>query len=115
MKFSKKVLELRNKEEALLKLREYSEATNIKNKIDKLEAQEKSEIETKVVFILQLIEKITKREKSIKCLQENTISALMNRIQRDKDEHLKQMQLDSHRCSLIDYHKEIKIFYMIFN
>ena len=96
MKFSKKVLELRKKEEALLKLREYGEATKIKNKIDKLEAQEKSEIETKV-YIRKLIEKITKREKSLKSLQVNTISALMKRIQRDKDEHGKQMQLDSQR------------------
>ena len=48
MKFSKLLLEMRQKEEALLKLKDYKEASKIKEKLDKLEAQEKKEIEQKV-------------------------------------------------------------------
>ena len=91
MKYSKALLEARKKEQTLVKLKKYEEADAVKAKADKLEASERTKID-------QMIEeRIEKKEAKIKGQQQLTLSVLLKRIQRDRNEQLKQRQLDSQR------------------
>ncbi len=91
MKYSKSVLEARKKEQTLVRLKKYDEAEEVKRKADQLEIREKQRME------LELTEQMEKKEVKIKNQQQLAISALLKRIQRDRNEQLKQRQLDSQR------------------
>ena len=91
MKFSKALLELRKKEQTLVRLKKYDEAEVVKSKADLLEQKERQKLEQDAQDI------IAKREIKIKNQQQLALSALLKRIQRDRNEQLKQRQLDSQR------------------
>ena len=90
-KHSKVLLEGRKKEQTLVKLKKYDEADEVKKKIDLLEIQEKQRMEN------ELQDQIEKKESKIKNQQQLAISALLKRIQRDRNEQLRQRQADSQR------------------
>lgn len=52
MKFSKDLLELRDKEAKLVKMKRYEEAEKVKMKADLLEEFERNKLEAEVIFIL---------------------------------------------------------------
>jgi hypothetical protein len=91
MKYSKALLEARKKEQTLVRLKKYDEAELAKAKADKLEMGEKQKIDQ------QIEEQIAKKEAKILNQQQLAISVLLKRIQRDRNEQLKQRQLDSQR------------------
>lgn len=51
MKFSKDLLELRDKEAKLVKMKRYEEAEKVKMKADLLEEFERNKLEAEVIFI----------------------------------------------------------------
>lgn len=100
MKFSKDILELRHKQDKLIKLQKFEEAESIAGKYkqhnllakaDKLEQKEQIELEKKARKYM------TKKENKLKEKQEKALGALLNRIKRDKNEQLRQRQEDSQK------------------
>lgn len=89
IKFSKDLLELRHKEDKLIKLQKYEEAESIKERADRLEEKERMVLERKIK------KDMAKKEKLLKEQQEKALTALLKRIQRDKNEQLRQRQEDS--------------------
>ncbi len=99
MKFSKDLLELRDKESKLVKAKRYEEAERVKMKADLLEEFERSKLEGE----MQLV--IDKKEAKLRHSQQLALAALLKRIQRDRNEQLKHRQQDSQR--LIQRNKNI--------
>lgn len=91
MKLSKTLLEMRKKEQTLVKLKKYQEAEAVKGKTDQMEMTEKAKLEKDIEA------QIGKREGKLKNKHQLAMSALLKRIQRDRNEQLKQRQLDSQR------------------
>ena len=91
MKYSGTLLELRKKEQTLVRLKKYDEAEVVKNKADQVETKERQKLERDIQ------EQSEKREAKIRNQQQLALSALLKRIQRDRNEQLKQRQLDSQR------------------
>jgi len=91
LKYSKAVLEARKKEQTLVRLKKYDEAEEVKRKADILEISEKQKME------FELQDQMGKKEAKIKNQQQLAISALLKRIQRDRNEQLHQRQMDSQR------------------
>jgi hypothetical protein len=89
LKFSKEVLELRHKEAKLIALKKYQAAEDAHSKVDLLEAKERAAIER------SLRKQIIKKEKKLRESHEKAMIALLKRIQRDKNEQLRQRQEDS--------------------
>ena len=82
---------MRKKEQTLVKLKKYEEAEAVQGKANQMEQQEKQKLE------LAIQDQMAKREAKIKNQQQLVLSALLKRIQRDRNEQLKQRQLDSQR------------------
>ena len=99
MKFSKDLLELRDKESKLVRVKRYEEAEKIKMKADLLEEFERNKLEAEMQTVLQ------KKEAKLRHTQQLTLAALLKRIQRDRNEQLKHRQQDSQR--LIQRNKNI--------
>ena len=95
MKFSKMLLEMRKKEQTLVKLRKYEEADGVKQKADQMETKERQKLEQ------DMQDQMGKRETKIRNLQQLALAALLKRIQRDRDEQIKQRQLDSQRYLVV--------------
>ena len=91
MKYSKAVLEARKKEQALVNLKKYDEAEVVRRKLDQLEAHERQKME------LTMEEQAEKKVSKLRNKQQLAMSALLKRIQRDRNEQLKQRQVDSQR------------------
>lgn len=91
MKYSKALLEARKKEQTLVRLKKYDEAESVKQKADLMEQHERMKLDG------ELEDVIARRETKIKNQQQLALSALLKRIQRDRNEQLKQRQLDSQR------------------
>ena len=89
MKFSKDLLELRDKESKLVKVKRYEEAEKIKMKADLLEEFERNKLEAEMQAVLQ------KKEAKLRHTQQLALAALLKRIQRDRNEQLKHRQQDS--------------------
>ncbi len=107
MKFSKDLLELRQKEAKLVKMKRYEEAEKVKMKADLLEEFERNKLEAEVVQSLtsQMQAIIEKKEAKLRHQQQLALAALLKRIQRDRNEQLKHRQQDSQR--LIQRNKNI--------
>ncbi len=90
-KFSKTLLEMRKKEQTLVKLKKYEEAEAVQAKANQMEQQEKHKLD------VAMQDQLAKRETKIKNQQQLVLAALLKRIQRDRNEQLKQRQLDSQR------------------
>ena len=109
MKFSKDLLELRDKEAKLVKAKRYEEAERVKMKADLLEEFERSKLDAEVGIFLLMINQmqavIEKKEAKLRHSQQLALAALLKRIQRDRNEQLKHRQQDSQR--LIQRNKNI--------
>ncbi len=99
MKFSKDLLELRDKEAKLVKVKRYEEAERVKMKADLLEEFERSKLESEMQMVIE------KKEAKLRHSQQLALAALLKRIQRDRNEQLKHRQQDSQR--LIQRNKNI--------
>ncbi|CDW89445.1 ca2+-binding protein (ef-hand superfamily) [Stylonychia lemnae] len=99
MKFSKDLLELRDKEAKLVKMKRYEEAEKVKMKADLLEEFERNKLEAEMQAIVE------KKESKLRHTQQLALAALLKRIQRDRNEQLKHRQQDSQR--LIQRNKNI--------
>ena len=91
LKSSSVLLEMRKKEQALARLKKYEEAELIKAKADELELRERQKLE------LYNLEQLEKKETKIRNFHQLTTAALLKRIQRDRNEQVKQRQQDSMR------------------
>lgn len=80
MKFSRDLLELRDKESKLVKVKRYEEAEKIKMKADLLEEFERNKLEAEMQSVLQ------KKEAKLRHTQQLALAALLKRIQRDRNE-----------------------------
>lgn len=83
MKFSRDLLELRDKEAKLVRVKRYEEAEKIKMKADLLEEFERNKLEAEMQAVLQ------KKEAKLRHQQQLALAALLKRIQRDRNEQLK--------------------------
>lgn len=98
MKFSKDLLELRDKEAKLVKMKRYEEAEKVKMKGDLLEEFERNKLEAEVSSLtpshslLQMQAVIEKKEAKLRHQQQLALAALLKRIQRDRNEQLKHRQ-----------------------
>lgn len=99
MKFSKDLIELRDKEAKLVKMKRYEEAEKIKMKADLLEQFERNKMEGEIQAVKE------KKESKLRHKQQLALAALLKRIQRDRNEQLKHRQIDSQR--LIQRNKNI--------
>lgn len=91
MKFSKDLLELRDREAKLVRMKRYDEAERIKMKADLLEEFETNKLEAEMQSIIE------KKEAKLRHTQQLALAALLKRIQRDRNEQLKHRQQDSQR------------------
>ena len=94
VKHSKELLELRQREQNLVKQRKYEEAQAVRKKADELTAWESAKNEAKVQKI------IAKNEKQLRKQQEQALSVLLKRIQRDRMEQLKHREMDSQQLAM---------------
>ena len=91
VKHSKELLELRQKQMVLAKLKTYEEAEKIKEKADGLERIEDEMNEATVRRIIEA------KEKKLRQQQQLALAALLKRIQRDRNEQIKHREVDSNR------------------
>lgn len=89
MKFSRDLLELRDREAKLVRMKRYDEAERIKMKADLLEEFESSKLDAEMQSIIE------KKEAKLRHTQQLALAALLKRIQRDRNEQLKHRQQDS--------------------
>lgn len=101
VKFSRELLELRRKQEALAKLGKYEEAWKVKEAGDHLE-------EWEMARAASLMNDSARRREERKARdQEKALAALLKRIQRDRGEQIRHRQMDSQR--LIQRNKNLKV------
>ena len=80
MKFSKDLLELRDREAKIVRMKRYDEAERIKMKADLLEEFERNKLEAEMQAVIE------KREAKLRHTQQLALAALLKRIQRDRNE-----------------------------
>jgi len=90
-KSSKQLIELRQKESALVKLKKYGEAEKIKSQADALEQFERASKEKEIEDI------IDKKTVTLRGQQQKSLAALLKRIQKDREQQLKNRELDSQK------------------
>lgn len=91
LKLSKELLEMRKRVRLLVSMKEYDEAETVEQKANALEAIEREKMDE------ELEEIILKHEEKLRRKQQLALSALLKRIQRDRNEQLKHRQMDSQR------------------
>lgn len=94
VKHSKDLLELRQKQHTLARQKVYEEAEKIKLKADLLESAENEKNEAIVRKVVE------KKEKQIRQQQQMALTALLKRIERDRNEQIKHREVDSSRLIL---------------
>jgi len=100
-KFSRELLELRQKQEALAKLGKYEDAHSVKDSADRLEDWELARAAS------QVSESSRRQEQRLRQQQHKALAALLKRIQRDRGEQIRHRQIDSQR--LIQRNKNLKV------
>mmetsp|Transcript_42977 Transcript_42977/g.98715 ORF Transcript_42977/g.98715 Transcript_42977/m.98715 type:complete len:434 (+) Transcript_42977:56-1357(+) len=100
-KFSRELLELRRKQEALAKLGKYEDAFKVKESADRLEEWELARGAS------QVSESARRQEQRLRQQQHKALAALLKRIQRDRGEQIRHRQMDSQR--LIQRNKNLKV------
>merc|ERR1719221_2002355 len=100
-KFSRELLELRRKQEALAKLGKYEEAWKVKEAGDHLEEWEMARSASLVS------DSARRQENRLRQQQQKALAALLKRIQRDRGEQIRHRQTDSQR--LIQRNKNLKV------
>ena len=89
---NKKIIEYKNKEKILTQCHKYDEAEIMKRKREALEATDMAN------FVKQDIYKLVQKEElKLKAKHEVALTALLKRIQRDRNEQLLHRQIDSKR------------------
>ncbi|KAL4441556.1 hypothetical protein ABPG74_021488 [Tetrahymena malaccensis] len=88
-KFSKHLLDLRYKEQMLVKLKNYPEAEKIKIKADQLEEIEKQQYE------IQMQETVENKVNTLRKQQEIALQGLIHKIEQDRQLQLKQRDIDA--------------------
>lgn len=91
MKFSKDLLDLRDREAKLVRMKRYDDAEKLKMKADLLEEFERNKLDAEMEAVIE------KREAKLRHSQQLALAALLKRIQRDRNEQLKHRQQDSQR------------------
>lgn len=91
MKFSKDLLDLRDREAKLVRMKRYDDAEKIKMKADLLEEFERNKLDAEMEAVIE------KKEAKLRHQQQLALAALLKRIQRDRNEQLKHRQQDSQR------------------
>ena len=91
MKFSKDLLDLRDREAKLVRMKRYDDAEKIKMKADLLEEFERNKLDAEMEAVIE------KKEAKLRHTQQLALAALLKRIQRDRNEQLKHRQQDSQR------------------
>lgn len=100
-KFSRELLELRRKQDALAKLGKYDEAWKVKETGDALE-------EWEIARGASLVSDSARRQENrLRQQQQKALAALLKRIQRDRGEQIRHRQTDSQR--LIQRNKNLKV------
>jgi hypothetical protein len=74
MKFSKDLLELRDREAKLVKVKRYDEAERLKMKADLLEEFERSKLDSELLSVVE------KKEAKLRHTQQLALAALLKRI-----------------------------------
>jgi hypothetical protein len=90
-KHSKELLELRKRQAALVRMKKYEEAEDVKGNADQLEEWEDSKIEGEVRDVVE------RKVGQLRRQHQLALAALLKRIQRDRNEQIKHRQLDSQR------------------
>lgn len=90
-KSSKQLIELRQKESALVKLKKYSEAEKVKAQADALEQFERNSKEKEIEDITD------KKTVALRKQQERSLTVLIKRIQKDREQQLKNRDSDSQK------------------
>jgi hypothetical protein len=90
-KYSGTLLELRKKEQTLVKQGQYEEAQKVKFKADSLQAKERVKLDA------DINESVMKRLAQIKKAHELEYGVMLKRIQRDRNDHLKERARNSQR------------------
>lgn len=80
MKFSKDLLDLRDKEAKLVRMKRYDDAEKIKMKADLLEEFERNKLDAEMEAVIE------KKEAKLRHNQQLALAALLKRIQRDRNE-----------------------------
>lgn len=91
LKPSKKVLDLRSREKSLVKQKDYLQADRVKNIIETLEEKDR---QSKTV---EIAERIKKRKEVLQKHQEISLLAHLKRIEKDRNEQMRQRQDDSEK------------------
>lgn len=99
-KFSRELLELRRKQDALAKLGKYEEAYKVKDSADHLEQWELARAASVAS------DSIRRQEQRLRQQQQKALAALLKRVQRDRGEQIRHRQTDSQR--LIQRNKNLK-------
>jgi len=100
VKFSRELLELRRKEQALAKLGKYEAAHQVKESADQLEEWESARNSAVAN------DSVRRLESRLRLQQQKALQALLKRIQRDRGEQIRHRQTDSQR--LIQRNKNLK-------
>jgi len=100
-KYSRELLELRRKQEALARLGKYEDAWKVKEAGDHLEEWEMAR------GAASLGESARRAEERLRQQQQKALAALLKRIQRDRGEQIRHRQVDSQR--LIQRNKNLKV------
>lgn len=91
LKLSKELLEMRKRVRLYVGMKQYDDAEMLEQKANALEAIEREKMEEELEDI------ILKQEEKLRRKQQLALSALLKRIQRDRNEQLKHRQMDSQR------------------
>jgi DNA-binding XRE family transcriptional regulator len=91
LKLSKELLEMRKRVRLYVGMKQYDDAELVEQKANALEAIEREKMEEELEDI------ILKQEDKLRRKQQLALSALLKRIQRDRNEQLKHRQMDSQR------------------
>ena len=101
LKYSKELMEMKKRVRVFMSMKRYEDAEELQQKADTLQAIERAKLDEEIEHILH------KHEKKLREKQQLALSALLKRIQRDRNEQLKHRQMDSQR--LIQRNKNLLI------
>jgi len=93
-KSSAKLIELRQKEQTLVKMKKYGEAEKIKAQADAMEEWERGNKEKEIGDI------IDKKTAAVRKQQQRSLTVLLKRIQKDRNQQLKNREQDSQKLIL---------------
>lgn len=91
MHYSKRILELQLREKNLVRLQEYEKAKGVQQEIEDAKIEEGRQKLSSDLEVLEL------RKASMKKQQQSSLSTLLQKIQKDRNDHMKQRVGDSEK------------------